>query len=97
MKSLPKFLRNVSTDKITSFLLPTIQSLYEESSAHFKADLSIALCEMSKYVGKEITISKILPIILDLIKDEDPDVRLNCTKNGMIKLADIIGQDLLSD
>lgn len=96
MKSLPKFLRNVSTDKITSFLLPTIQGLYEDSSAHFKGDLAIALCEMSKYVGKEITISKVMPILLDLIKDEDCDVRLNVTK-GLIKLADIIGQDLLSD
>lgn len=71
MKSLPKFLKNVSTEKITSFLLPTIQSLYEDASAHFKADLALALCEMAKFVGKEITISKLMPIILELIKDED--------------------------
>lgn len=77
-------------------MLPTIQSLYEDASVHFKADLASGLCEMSKYVGKEVTISKLMPILLDLIKDEDFEVRLNCTK-GLIKLADIIGQDLLSD
>ena len=70
--------------------------MYEDASVHFKADLASALCEMSKYVGKETTISKLMPILLDLIKDEDFEVRLNCTK-GLIKLADIIGQDLLSD
>jgi serine/threonine-protein phosphatase 2A regulatory subunit A len=96
MKSLTKFLKNVSVEKITSYLLPTIQSLYEDSSAHFKADLSLALGEMAKFVGKEITQSKIMPILLDLIKDEDPDVRLNCTR-GMVRLADIIGHDILSD
>lgn len=51
---------------------------------------------MSKFVGKEITISKIMPILLDLIKDEDCEVRLNVTK-GLIKLSEIIGHDLLSD
>lgn len=64
--------------------------MYEDASAHFKADLAAGLCEMAKYVGKETTISKLMPIILDLIKDEDFEVWLNCTK-GLIKLADIIG------
>jgi len=45
---------------------------------------------MAKYVGKEVTVSKLMPILLDLIKDEDCEVRLNVTR-GLIKLADIIG------
>jgi len=87
---LPKFLKNISTEKITSYLLPTIQSLYEDASVHFKSDLALCLCEMAKYVGKEVTVSKLMPILLDLIKDEDCEVRLNVTR-GLIKLADIIG------
>jgi len=40
--------------------------------------------------------SKIVPILLDLTKDDDADVRLNCSK-GLIELADEVGTDLLSE
>lgn len=96
MKSLCKCLKYITTEKMTSYLLPTIQSLYEDGSAHFKADLAIALCEMAQYVGKDMTMQKLMAILLDLIKDEDCDVRLNCSY-GLIKLADVVGADLLSD
>lgn len=96
MKSLSKCLPHLSQQKITSFILPTIQNLYEDASAHFKADLATALCEMAKFVGANVTEQKIMPILLDLFKDEDCDVRLNCSR-GLIKLAEIMGHDLLSD
>mmetsp|Transcript_22692 Transcript_22692/g.26050 ORF Transcript_22692/g.26050 Transcript_22692/m.26050 type:complete len:238 (+) Transcript_22692:1027-1740(+) len=51
---------------------------------------------MSQIVGFEVTNSKLLPILLELIKDEDGDVRLN-SASGLISLADVLGNDLLSD
>lgn len=98
MKSLAKCLKSFSPEKVTSYLLPTIQKLYEDASASFKSGLAIALCKMPSECNlpKDVIISRILPIILDLIKDEDCDVRLNCS-NGLINLADSIGTDLLSD
>lgn len=95
MKSLPRSLKQFSSE-ITSYLLPTIQSIYEDGTSTFKSHLADALCEMPKYVGKELTISKIMAILLDLIKDEDCEVRLKCSK-GLFNLADVIGTDLLSD
>ncbi len=98
MKSLAKCLKSFSPEKVTSYLLPTIQKLYEDASSNFKASLANALCIMPRECNlpKDVIISRILPIILDLIKDEDPDVRLNCSQ-GLINLADSIGTDLLSD
>ena len=95
MKSLPNSLKQFSSE-ITSYLLPTIQSIYEDATSTFKSHLADALCEMPKYVGKELTISKIMAILLDLIKDEDCEVRLKCAK-GLFNLAEVIGTDLLSD
>ena len=96
MKSLAKCLPNLKPEKITSFLLPNLQSLYEDSSAHFKSELATTLCNMAQFVGKEVTISKLVPILLELTKDEEADVRLNCA-NGFIQLAEIVGAELLTD
>jgi hypothetical protein len=50
---------------------------------------------MSHIVGKDYTITKILPILTDLLKDDNAEVRLNVTQN-LIKLADVVSNDLLS-
>jgi len=50
---------------------------------------------MSHIVGKDYTIQKVLPILTELLKDDNSEVRLNVTQN-LIKLADIVSVDLLS-
>ena len=50
---------------------------------------------MSHIVGKDYTITKILPILTDLLKDDNAEVRLTVTQN-LIKLADVVSNDLLS-
>lgn len=50
---------------------------------------------MSAICGKDYTLTKILPILSELMKDESSDVRLNVAQN-MIKLADVIGVEMLS-
>jgi len=50
---------------------------------------------MSHIVGKDYTISKVMPILTELLKDDNAEVRLNVTQN-IIKLADIVQIDLLS-
>jgi serine/threonine-protein phosphatase 2A regulatory subunit A len=50
---------------------------------------------MSHIVGKDYSVQKILPILMDLIKDENADVRLNVAA-GMVKLAAVVGADLLT-
>lgn len=51
---------------------------------------------MAITVGKDVTNMKILPILFDLIKDDNADVRLSVI-NGIVKLADVLGTDLLSN
>jgi len=50
---------------------------------------------MAQIIGKETTQSKILPILLDLLKDENSEVKLNVV-SGMVKIANVVGQDLLT-
>jgi hypothetical protein len=50
---------------------------------------------MAGTVGKDVTNMKILPILYELIKDDHADVRLSVI-NGLIKLADVLGTDLIS-
>jgi flagellin-specific chaperone FliS len=50
---------------------------------------------MAHIFGKEYTISKVMPILTELMKDENAEVRLNVTQN-ISKLAEIVQIDLLS-
>ena len=50
---------------------------------------------MSHIVGKDYTVQHIIPILMNLLKDENADVRLNVA-SGIIKLAPIVGPDLLT-
>ena len=76
-------------------MLPTIQNAYADAQTSFKAGVATALCEMAHIVGKDYSVQKILPILMDLIKDENADVRLNVAA-GMVKLASVVGADLLT-
>ena len=44
----------------------------------FRSGVVQAVGEMAQYIGKDLTKEKILPVIIDLLKDENSEVRLNC-------------------
>lgn len=88
-------LKSFSTEKITNFLLPTLQSIYTDSQPSFKSGMAEAFSVMAGIVGKDVTNMKILPILYDLIKDDNADVRL-AVSTGLIKLADVLGPDLIT-
>jgi len=50
---------------------------------------------MAPIVGKDFTLNKIVPILIDLVKDENAEVRLNVVQN-MIKVYKVVEDDLLS-
>ncbi len=50
---------------------------------------------MAAIVGKDYTVQKVLPILMELIKDENADVRLNVTQ-GLIRVAQIVGPEVLT-
>ena len=77
VSSLSKSLRNLSTEKICNILLPTLNSIYADSQVQFKAGVGLALCEMAVLVGKNYCLSTVLPILTELLKDDNSEVRLN--------------------
>ena len=76
-------------------IVPTLQAGYQEASAPFKAGTATSLSEMSHIIGKEYTTQKVIPILLELLKDENSEVKLNVVQ-GLVKIAEVIGTDLLN-
>jgi len=73
-------------------MFPSLQNNYADGTPQFKAGVSTALCEMSGLVGKEMTESKIIPILMDLMKDDNSEVKLN-TLSGLYKVAVVVGAE----
>ena len=76
-------------------MLPTLQNSYAEQSAPFKSGLASSLCDMASIIGKDFTQSKVTPILMELLKDDNSDVKLNVVQ-GLTKIAKVVGQDLLT-
>lgn len=50
---------------------------------------------MALHIGKEWTIQKVLPILNELLKDENSEVKLNVV-SGLVKIANVVGNELLT-
>lgn len=90
INSMSRCLSFISSEKICNLLLPTLQNCYPDGTSQFRAGTATALCFMASIVGKDITQSKILPILIDLIKDENSEVKLNVVE-GVEQIAKVIG------
>lgn len=86
IQSMTQCLKNLSTEKISNLLLPTLSNSYADAQTSFKAGVATAVSEMAGIIGKDYTASKIVPILMELIKDENSEVKLNVC-NGLIKVA----------
>jgi serine/threonine-protein phosphatase 2A regulatory subunit A len=65
---------------------------YAESTHIFKAGVAIAFCEMTPLLGKDYVMQSIMPVLLDLMKDDNSEVRLNCIEN-LGKVIKVAGQE----
>ena len=72
-----------------------MQSTYADAQISFKAGTALALCEMAPIVGKDYSISRVVPILEALMKDDSSEVRFNVTSN-MAKLGGVVGAELLT-
>lgn len=95
ISSMTQCLKNLSTEKISNLLLPTLQNSYADAQTTYKAGVATAVSDMASIVGKDYTLTKILPILMELIKDDNSDVKLNVC-NGLIKVSLVIGPDVIS-
>ncbi|KAK0558114.1 protein phosphatase 2A structural subunit [Tilletia horrida] len=66
-----------------------------DTSQHVRAALANQISGLAPLLGKEATIEHLLPLFLQLLKDEFPDVRLNIISK-LEQVNAVIGIDLLS-
>jgi serine/threonine-protein phosphatase 2A regulatory subunit A len=71
------FSKLVERDTILAKILPCVQALSTDSSQHVRAALGNHISGLAPLLGKEATIDHLLPLFLQLLKDDFPDVRLN--------------------
>jgi hypothetical protein len=75
--------------------MPSIEELVSDQSQHVRAALGTQISGLAPILGKEETISHLLPMFLQMLKDEFPDVRLNIisklesVNNGALNLIQL--------
>lgn len=62
---------------ILARLMPCIRDLSTDGSQHVRAALGSQISGLAPQLGKDATIEHLLPLFLQLLKDEFPEVRLN--------------------
>ena len=76
-------------------ILPTLIGLLNENTmAQVKAKVATAVSPLAQFIGKEQTITRLLPTVQDLLRDENADVKLSMLK-GLISLIESLDQEIL--
>lgn len=76
-------------------LVKRVTSLTEDDSEHVRAALALVATELAPILGKDATISHLVPPVLLLLRDAASEVRLNLI-SSLSALNEVIGVDLLS-
>jgi serine/threonine-protein phosphatase 2A regulatory subunit A len=76
-------------------LVKRVTSLTEDDSEHVRAALAMVATELAPVLGKDATISHLVPPVLLLLRDAASEVRLNLI-SSLGALNEVIGVDLLS-
>jgi len=88
---------NYAGEKISAAerLVKRVTSLTEDDSEHVRAALAMVATELAPILGKDATITHLVPPILLLLRDAASEVRLNLI-SSLESLNKVIGVDLLS-
>mmetsp|Transcript_15037 Transcript_15037/g.21282 ORF Transcript_15037/g.21282 Transcript_15037/m.21282 type:complete len:656 (+) Transcript_15037:190-2157(+) len=76
-------------------LVKRITSLTEDDSEHVRAALAMVATQLAPILGRDATISHLVPPVLLLLRDAASEVRLNLI-SSLSALNEVIGVDLLS-
>jgi len=74
VKSLSKFVKLISADKLT-ILMPLILSLAKDPSAIVRSSVTSVMANIAGIVPKDLAYQKLLPSINELMRDDNQDVR----------------------
>jgi serine/threonine-protein phosphatase 2A regulatory subunit A len=86
-----------TTERVTAAerLVKRVTSLTEDDSEHVRAALAMVATQLAPILGKDATITHLVPPILLLLRDAASEVRLNLI-SSLESLNEVIGVDLLS-
>jgi serine/threonine-protein phosphatase 2A regulatory subunit A len=95
--SLGPVLRILSQDKIISLIYPAVAALVQDASSSHTVLRSAAdvIAELAEAVGRDFTSSRLLPLEIELLKDDHPEVKLHVLKR-LSRISSIVGPDVLS-
>ncbi len=80
---------------VSKRLVKKVTTLTEDDSENVRAALGMVATELASSLGKEATITDLVPPVLLLLRDTSSEVRLNVI-SSLGALNEIIGVDLLS-
>jgi len=92
--SLGSFIKLINIDKL-HLLIPQVQALARDNSALVKNGITDVIGSMVSLVGKEASMQKLFPYMLELVEDKDPDVRISAIK-AFVRFAEVVGTDLMN-
>lgn len=75
--------------------MPAIEDLVSDSSQHVRAAFGNQISGLAPILGKQETTEHLLPMLLQMLKDDFPDVRLNIISK-LEQVNNVIGIELLS-
>jgi len=81
--------------RVAQRLVKRVTKLTEDDSENVRASLAMVATELAPLLGKEETISHLVPPVLLLLRDATSEVRLNII-SSLSALNEVIGIDLLS-
>jgi serine/threonine-protein phosphatase 2A regulatory subunit A len=80
---------------IAERLVQRVMALTEDDSENVRAALAMVATELAPLLGRDVTITHLLPPMLLLLRDSTSEVRLNII-SSLSLLNDVIGEELLS-
>lgn len=79
---------------LTRVVVGAAQRIVTDPSEHVRAALSGVVCGLAAMLGKEDTVTHILPMLLLLLRDEISDVRLGIIQD-LHRINSVVGVDML--
>jgi serine/threonine-protein phosphatase 2A regulatory subunit A len=75
--------------------MPAVEDLVSDNSQHVRAAFGNQISGLAPILGKQETTEHLLPMLLQMLKDDFPDVRLNIISK-LEQVNNVIGIELLS-
>ena len=97
LSSLKSTMHFISRDRVQALVFPTIEVIVADNSLppKVKKNCASAIVDLASSLGKEFAGSKLVPLVITLVNDDNIEVKLKMVE-GLGKLSATIGSELMS-